>query len=161
MDLKAIIAAKKAATETIVASNLDDDLFFLTPPKEEPIKTDVSLVETGSYEPPSPAHFLAAWTPFLLFPYALTTQVRRDYIKWFLSPQLYVLNSFKRIDSHRIFEVFMSYCPPSSIRESYLLSQLCWDIDLSVPQQYEDQFVEIIKRKFHLTKNPDSAIIIP
>lgn len=155
IDLKALIAAKKAGTfeskqeipSSIVASNLDDDMFFLTPIARTRDSKDIFIPPSVSYKPPDPAMFLAAWTPFLLHPYTMTVVLARDYVRWLLAPELYVLNTFPRIDSQRIFETYMLHKPPRSIMEAHRLSQICWDIDLFIPRQYEDQIVELIKKK--------------
>ena len=140
------IAAQKASVKALSPILLvdDSDCFSLT--TVEPIP-EISYHDLSKYPEPPFDLFVACWTPFLIRPYSFSLQEFREYKKWLLSPSLYVLGTFPRIDSQHLFELFMRERIPSCIRDAYLLSQLCWEIDLTVPAKYQAKFEEIIRRK--------------
>lgn len=160
MSLADIIAAKKTgcgeATNRPIASLsappspaiVDDSDCFTLVKIEQPDIPEIKIYEAKNYIEPNEELFVAAWTPFLLHPYTFEPMTCRSYIKWLLSPSIYVLGAFPRIDSQLVFQTYMDRKPPASIRDSYLLSQLCWEIDLHVPAKYESSFIDIIQKNF-------------
>jgi hypothetical protein len=140
------IAAQKASVKTLAPILLEDDSDCFSLTTVEPIP-EISYHDLSKYPEPSFDLFVACWTPFLIRPYNVSLQAFREYKRWLLSPSLYVLGTFPRIDSQHLFELLMREQTPSCISECYLLAQLCWEIDLTVPAKYQAKFEEIIRRK--------------
>ena len=140
--LEELIASKLGKREA--PPDEDSDLFPLTTIEPSP---EILYHDPNKYPEPSSDLFIACWTPFLKDPFSFNVTIFRDYKRWLLSPSLYVLNSFPRIDSQYLFELFQEENPPKSIHDCYTLSQLLWEIDLTVPDKYLKVFIDIIKRK--------------
>lgn len=119
-----------------------EELIFITSAKEAP---DILLHTPSSYPSPNPALFLAIHAPYLRDPESFSVGEFRQYRSWLLSPSTYVIGAFRKIDEGRLFDTFMLHCPPTSILGLHRLASLLWEISLTVPQEYEEDFIRIIK----------------
>lgn len=130
-----LIAKKKAALQEQQA-------------KEEKERKDSELapfISEQSYPLPDPLLFLAAWTPFLKNPYKVDTMIRREYIRWLLSPSLYVLNIFPKCNEENLLSALLAYHPITRTIDLHLAYTLISDICLMVPKEYEEKFLWVLE----------------
>lgn len=158
MKLADVLAAGKAGLKlekdpslckpvSSISSSLDEDLFILTERKEDST-VGYHLYDSSKYPEPNYDLFLAAWTPYLRNPYSFRAMTFRPYLKWILSPSLYVLNTFSLIDTYEILQVILQQMPPSSPEELHYLSQFLFEIRLTVPAKYERDFLRLLRKNF-------------
>jgi len=150
MNLKELLAAKRAAKSIPVApvaaptaSPVHDceDLFILT--EEIPIISQENY-DLNKYPIPNEELFCAIYTPYLQNPYVFNSINFREYKRWLLSPSLYVLNTFKRLDTAPLLALYMKYNPPTHVGQLHPLTQFLWDIDMMVPEFFQQKFEKII-----------------
>lgn len=96
------------------------------------------------YEEPDFNLFIAAWTPFLNDPRGCDFLSRRDYIKWLLSPSLYVLNTFEKCEEAAFFQAVMNKIKPGNAISLNIAAMLLFDICLFVPKKYQQTFLDVL-----------------
>ncbi len=133
-------AVPELPAQTIKSSSIDDDLFLLT---DAPAQPEIHLGQQ-KYKLPNKELFLAVYESALRRPRFFNVQNFCEYKKWILGDACYVLNTFKSIDADKILEVYLKYIPPTQVGALGPLSQLLWDIDLCVPEEYQRDFEQII-----------------
>jgi hypothetical protein len=157
MDLLATLAALKNKRTPPPASvpesspkekeeTLDADLVFLEElvfpsPKKRPDDFIPYTSQTG-YTEPNRDLFVAIHSPYLRDPYSLSDMMAfRAYRKWALAPSLYVLNTFSRFDTDLLLHLYLKHYPPPDTLSVYRLWQVLSEIQLTVPGNYEVEFL--------------------
>lgn len=135
-----VINTKEEYSSSASSIDTDEDLFVLT---DSPEKPKIPLGQQ-SYPLPDRALFLAIYESALRRPRFFNAQNFYTYKKWLLDGSCYVLNTFKAVDANALLALYLTHKPPDSVGALGPLSQLLWDIDLCVPEEYQRDFEQII-----------------
>lgn len=128
-----------------VTPDLEEDIFMLVEKDSSELNMgDFAHVGQSKYPLPSKETFIAAWSVYLKNPYNYNALRFREYLKWILRPSYYVLGTFRRLDVDSIFDIYMKHMPPHSYTQLHAFNTFLWDLDLFVPDLYQQEFEQII-----------------
>ena len=123
----------------------EEDMIFLTTLTDREDREDEQYAQP-TFEIPNYTLFLSLHAPYLLDPYSFNVVEFREYRKWLLSPSLFVIGTFPKIDSQRIFDAITYKNPPTCILDLHRLAAFLWELDLMVPQKFEEDMIKIIQQ---------------
>lgn len=99
--------------------------------------------------------FIAIYTPFLQNPTSFNPVTFRAYKDWLLYPSYYVLNTFPRFNVTRLAQTLIELHLLHNRKEHpatalYRVAMLIWDIELTVPASYMEEFERIALEEYIL-----------
>ena len=124
--------------------------------KAEEADTDAEEVEeTEETEEVCRETFIAIYTPFLQNPTSFNPVTFRAYKDWLLYPSYYVLNTFPRFNVTRLAQTLIELHLLHNRKEHpatalYRVAMLLWDIELTVPASYMEDFERIASEGYIL-----------
>ena len=132
MNLKEILANRKGIKKVEVVTGTEE--------------AEINYKVTTFYEEPDEDIYLAIYTPFIKNPYEFNWFIFIDYKTFLLGDNLYVLNTFPKLNIDRLFSLYLdSKLKPESLHEHTLLCYFLNHIHLMIPNKYQTRIEKIIK----------------
>lgn len=135
MSLAEILARKKLKQEPPKITEVppwEDSIPYLSNSKYLPLTYDKT--------------FFSIYSVLISNPYQSITAFR-TFASFILADNIYVLNTFSRLNIDEIFSLYMKLNPPTKPTHLYSLSLTLYELHLNVPLLYQDNIKELIIQK--------------